>query len=468
MSEGVQAVVRVLEGGMGIMNKRAAAAAVAAAFMTLVSVFGARAQQPSTLGEWLGFDQSEDAWDRQSSRDRAFARDWETQPDRGFPTLARENITTTKIAIKQYADLVALGGWPQLPPYILRTGITHPAVVALRRRLQATGDLQAYGGYAEVYDAYVEQAVKRAQERHGIPPTGILDGDTIEALNVPAVVRLRQLQANLTRLQSLIPTLPSGKYVLVNIPAAQIEAVNNNQVIARHAGVVGKPERPSPLLQSAIEEINFNKEWIVPPTVLNSDLIPKARQGEDVLAKYKIDAYASYEAYQQGHRLNPKQINWSSDASHHYFYVENAGPDNPLGYVKINFDSPNGVYMHDTPGQSVFSQSFRAESSGCVRVQNIHQLVAWLLEDNGWSVQQVLRMKQTGERLNVRIKKRVPLFWTYITAWAAPDGTVQFRRDIYRRDGVEAVASANRRDIYPNGVEAVASADFRGDTAPRE
>ncbi len=296
------------------------------------------------------------------------------------------------------------------------------------------------------FDTYVENALKKAQARHGIPPTGFLDKTTILALNVPASARLRQLRANLTRLQSLSSATPAGKYVLVNIPSAQIEAINNNQVVSRHAGVVGKPDRPSPLVQSAVEEINFNKEWVVPPTVLKSDLIPKGREmqpkGQDVLAKYKIDAYLDYAAYQKGQRLDPMQINWSSDAPLRYFYVENAGEENPLGYAKINFASPHGVYMHDTPGQNLFSNSFRAESSGCVRVQNIHQLVGWLLEDNGWTAQQVLRMKQTGERLNVRLKKRVPLFWSYITAWATPDGTVQFRRDIYRKDGVDAIASA--------------------------
>ncbi len=199
-------------------------------------------------------------------------------------------------------------------------------------------------------------------------------------------------------------------------------------------------------MTSAIEEVNFNKEWFVPPTVLKSDLLPKGRdmqpRGEDVLAKYKIDAYADHSAYQRGQRIDPMQINWSSEAPLHYFYVQNAGEDNPLGYVKINFASPHGVYMHDTPGQSIFSKSFRAESSGCVRIQNVHQVVAWLLEDNGWSTQQVLRMKQTGERLNVRLKRRVPLFWTYVTAWATADGVIQFRHDIYRRDGVETYASA--------------------------
>jgi murein L,D-transpeptidase YcbB/YkuD len=424
------------------MRQRVTAVFVAAAFMVFAGVVEADAQQRrNSFDDWLGFDQSDDGWD-QPARERTFARDWETQPDRGFPTLAKENIETTKAAIRQYAELVAQGGWPQLPQLELRTGVNHPAVVQLRRRLQATGDLQAYGGYPEVYDSYVEQAVKRAQLRHGVPPTGFLDAVTIDALNVPASARLRQLRTNLTRLQNLVPSTPAGKYVLVNIPAAQIEAVNNNQVVSRHTGVVGKPDRPSPLLQSAIEEINFNKEWVVPPTVLKADLVPKGRSGQDVLAKYKIDAYLDHAAYQRGQRLDPMQIDWSSDAPLRYFYVQNAGEDNPLGYAKINFASPHGVYMHDTPGQSIFSKSFRAESSGCVRVQNVHQLVAWLLEDNGWSVQQVLRMKQTGERLTVRLKKRVPLYWTYITAWAMPDGAVQFRNDIYRKDGVEAMASA--------------------------
>lgn len=399
-----------------------------------------------TIDDWLKFDQSgSNSWDQPF--DRSFARQWETQPERGFPTISKDNIAPTKAAIKRYADIVAKGGWDRLPKVELRVGMTHPAVVQLRRHLMLTGDLQETGGYPETFDYYVEKAVKKAQARHGLPPTGIVDKYTIAALNVPASARLRQLRANLNRLMSYASQAPSsGKYVLVNIPSAQIEAVNNNQVVSRHAGVVGKPDRPSPVLQSKIHEINFNKEWIVPPTVIREDLVPKGRdmqaKGQDVLAKYKIDAYASYAAYQKGQRLESRRINWSSAEPLGLFYVQNAGEDNPLGYAKINFHNPYAVYMHDTPGQSIFARNFRAESSGCVRVQNIHQLVAWLLEENGWTVQQVLRMKQTGERLNVSLKKPVPVFWSYITAWATPDGTVNFRRDLYRKDGVEAMASA--------------------------
>ncbi len=430
---------------MGTVKRGWLAALGGAALLVAASPFEADAQR-SRLDDWLGFDQSGDIFD-QSGQDSAVREDeTQPQPERGFPTIAKENVAATRNIIKQYAGLVTRGGWPQLPDIELRTGMRHPAVVQLRKRLQSTGDLQAYGGYPEIYDTYVENAVKKAQARFGLPATGFLDKATISELNVPVAARLRQLRINLARLMTVEPNIPAGKYVVVNIPAAQIEAINNNQVVSRHRGVVGKPDRPSPLVKSAIEEINFNKDWFVPPTVLKSDLIPKGREeqakGKDALAEHKIDAYANFAAYQKGKKIDPMSINWNSDAPLRYFYVQNGGPENPLGFVKLNFRSPHHVYMHDTSAPSIFSQSFRAESSGCVRVQNIHQLVAWLLEDNGWTVQQVLRMKETGEKLNIRLKKRVPLFWVYITAWGTPDGGVQFRRDIYRRDGGNMLASA--------------------------
>jgi L,D-transpeptidase YcbB len=419
-------------------------AALGGAFLILsASAFEASAQR-SRFDDWLGFDQSGGSFDQQGQP--SSPREDDSQLDRGFPTLAKENVAATRDTIRLYAGLVTRGGWALLPHIELRNGMSHPAVVQLRKRLQATGDLQAYGGYPEVYDTYVENAVKKAQARHGLPQTGFLDKATIEELNVPAAARLRQLRTNLARLQGLANGIPAGKYILVNIPAAQIEAINNNQVVSRHTGVVGKPDRPSPLINSGIEEINFNKDWFVPPTVLKSDLIPRGKllqgQGRDALAEHKVDAYADFQAFQKGQKIDPMSINWNSDAPLHYFYVQNGGPENPLGFVKLNFQSPHHVYMHDTAAPSIFSQSFRAESSGCVRVQNIHQLVAWLLEDNGWTVQQVLRMKETGEKLNIKLKKKVPLFWVYVTAWATQDGTVQFRRDIYRRDTGDDVASA--------------------------
>lgn len=391
--------------------------------------------------DWLKFDESNE-WD--PGFDRSFAQQWETQPNRGYPTLSLENLPHMNAAIKRYADIVASGGWDKLPLVELRVGKTHPSVTILRRRLQLEGDLgRETGGYEETFDYYVEKAVKRAQMRNGLAPTGVLDKNTIMALNVPASARLRQLRTNLVRIKSLSASA-KNRYVAVNIPAAQIEAVENDQVVSRHAGVVGKVDRQTPVLKSQIHEINFNKEWFLPPTVIKEDLIPKARAkgGAEVFGKYGIDIYQDYASYQKGRKLNPQNINWSSQSSNNLFFTQKPGEENPLGFLKINFHNPYSVYMHDTPSKSIFGRNFRAESSGCVRIQNIPQLAAWLLRDNGWSLAQVNRMKQTGETLNVQLKTRVPLYFAYVTSWATPDGMAHFRRDLYQRDGVGVTATA--------------------------
>jgi murein L,D-transpeptidase YcbB/YkuD len=100
------------------------------------------------------------------------------------------------------------------------------------------------------------------------------------------------------------------------------------------------------------------------------------------------------------------------------------------------------VFLHDTPSKSLFGRNFRADSSGCVRVQNVEQLVAWLLKDEGWTMERVAEIKRTAETLDVSPKKQIPVMLAYITAWATPDGEVQFRRDLYGNDNVDVTASA--------------------------
>jgi murein L,D-transpeptidase YcbB/YkuD len=114
-----------------------------------------------------------------------------------------------------------------------------------------------------------------------------------------------------------------------------------------------------------------------------------------------------------------------------------------LGFVKINFHNKHAVYMHDTPLKSLFGSDFRMESSGCVRVADVDQLVAWMLRDTpGWDLGRVQQMKQTGQQLDVKLKTRIPVYFVYLTAWATPDGQAHFRHDMYRRHGIGVTASA--------------------------
>jgi murein L,D-transpeptidase YcbB/YkuD len=365
--------------------------------------------------------------------DRAFIKEWESTPPKGYPTLSTANIAATKAAIKRYSEIAAAGGWKPLPDVQLQSGSSDPAVALLRQRLLLSGDLRERSD-SQSFDYYVDKAVKRYQASNGLAPTGIVDKRTIQSLNIPAAARLKQLKLNLARLTELARS-PGKKYVLVNIPAAQIEVVEADRIVSRHAGVVGKPDRPTPVLSSTIHELNFNAVWHLPPTVIEQDLVPKgqemARRGQSVLVKYGIDAYGG-----DGKKLDPGKINWSSPIAKGLTYRQQPGPENPLGFVKVNFNNAHSVYMHDTPSQSLFGRNFRAASSGCVRVNGIEQLAAWLMADQGWKPEHVTQMKETGERLDVRLKRPVPLHFAYITAWATEDGVVQFRRDLYQKDGI--------------------------------
>lgn len=353
-----------------------------------------------------------------------------------IPTLSTDIVGAVEHAILQYSDIVARGGWPMVPPeQKLKVGARGPAVAVLRQRLIISGDLDYSLGVTEAFDTYVEAAVKRFQARHGIPVDGVVGDSTFAALNVPAAVRLNQLSTNLTRLKMSTQKLPE-RFIMVNIPAAQVEAVENGVVASRHTAIVGKVDRPSPIVNSKIHEINFNPFWTVPASIIKKDLIPHMQKNPNYLTDYKIRVYD-----QKGNQLSPANINWYSDEATKYMFRQDPGDFNSMGNVKINFPSPEGVYMHDTPGKLLFNNEFRFESSGCVRVQGIRELIKWILRDTpGWDPATIDTMFVNGERVDAKVAKPVPLYWVYVTAWANVDGVVHFRNDIYGLDGLEQYA----------------------------
>jgi murein L,D-transpeptidase YcbB/YkuD len=354
-------------------------------------------------------------------------------PKKSLPTLSPSTAETTQTSIAQYETIVAKGGWPEVPASAdgLRVGARGPAVPALRRRLSIAGDLELNSGDAEVFDSYVDAAVRRFQVRHGLHADGVVHEATLHALNVSAQRRLAQLRTNAVRLKTLTGNLGS-RIVVANIPAAQIEAIENGVAVTRHTAVAGKPDRPSPDLRSKITQINFNPFWTVPISIIRKDLIPKMQAEPDYLTRNHIRIFDP-----KNNELQPSQIDWYSTEAVNYKFKQDAGDFNSLGSMKINFPSPDGVYMHDTPSKNLFGEDFRFASSGCMRVQNVRELVYWILaETPGWSKIEIDEVIKSGERKDAKVLKPLPLYWVYVTAWATPDGVVQFRDDIYNRDGV--------------------------------
>ena len=178
-------------------------------------------------------------------------------------------------------------------------------------------------------------------------------------------------------------------------------------------------------------DINFNPFWTVPASIIRKDLIPKMQHDPNYLTDNHIRVISK-----DGQEVPPTSINWNSlDAVNFKFRQDPGGDVNSLGFVRINIANPYGVYMHDTPSKGIFGDDFRFVSSGCVRVQNVRDYVAWLLKDNpGWDRDKIDDTIRSGERVDVKIAAPVNVYWVYVTAWAN-DGLVQFRDDIYKRDG---------------------------------
>ena len=234
-----------------------------------------------------------------------------------LPTLSSTTAQNTERAISSYRAIVTHGGWPIVPRIErLRTGHRHPAIAALRQRLIVSGDLVPPAGMNEVFDASVEEAVRRFQLRHGLAADGLVREPTLRAINIPAATRLDQLHTNAIRLRIMSGDL-GPRFVVCNIPAAQIEAIENGVAVTRHNAIVGKPDRPSPDIQSGIVEVNFNPYWRVPVSIVRRDLIPKMQEEPDYLAINRIRIIDRY-----GLELAPAQINWFSQEAANYRFTQ--------------------------------------------------------------------------------------------------------------------------------------------------
>lgn len=355
------------------------------------------------------------------------------------PTLSQETVQQTERAIQDYTGIVSRGGWTDVPngPR-LKLGSSGERVLALRQRLAATNDLDPNLANGQVFDSYVEGAVKRFQARHGLIPVGVVGDDTMTSINIPAQTRLRQLETNLVRIRTMAGGNIGERYVMVNIPAAEVEAVANGQVEARYTAVVGKVDRASPVLDAKIQQVNFNPTWTVPASIIRKDLIPQMQKDPQYLTKKNIRIIAP-----SGEEVQPTEINWNSMDGTKFMYRQDSGDDNSMGNVRINMPNKDGVYMHDTPTKGYFGENARFLSSGCVRVQNVRELVGWLAKTQpGWDRRQIDAAIKTGQRIDINLTPYVPVYWRYISGWGGADGMVQFREDIYGLDGTGELAMA--------------------------
>ena len=349
------------------------------------------------------------------------------------PIFSQQTVAHVEQAISAYQNIVAQGGWSRVPEQKkLRIGVVDSDVQALRQRLIVSGDLAANAGVSTSFDTYVDAALKRFQNRHGMPADGVMGRRTYAAMNVSAQVRLGQLETNLVRLRSMTANSLGNRYVFVNIPATSIEAVEGDRVVLRNAAVVGKVDRQSPIIASKINEIIINPYWNAPESIVRKDIIPLMRKNPNYLKDNNIRILGP------NGEIDPVTIDWSTEEAAKLRFRQDPGKINAMSAVKINFPNSHAVYMHDTPQQSLFTDQDRFYSSGCVRVQNVRDLVTWILRDTaGWDRNRFEQTIASGENTPVPVTNQPAVYFNYISAWSTSDGIAQFRDDIYGLDGVQ-------------------------------
>ncbi len=364
----------------------------------------------------------------------------DTAPEFATPdpvSIANLNYEVLQRTLPIYENAVS-HPWATIPgDAALKPGKKNAAILALRERLRATGDLQPENDTGLTrFDPNLTEAVKHFQFTHGLNPDGVVGSATIYELNIPPEQRLMQIRVNMDRWAKLSREL-NNRYILINIPAYRLELVDNGQRVLTMRAVVGKPERPTPELISTVTRLVLNPYWNVPRKIAQRDIIPKVIENPDYLTEMNIKIFNRQDI--NATEIYPADIDWNEarEDGFQYHFRQEPGEQNALGLVKFEFQNSDDIYMHDTPAKDLFDRDKRAFSSGCIRLERAFDLADYLMDsDPKWNDEIVYDLLTQGKTKYIKIAKPTKVIITYLTTWVDDEGNLQFRDDLYGLDGM--------------------------------
>lgn len=247
------------------------------------------------------------------------------------------------------------------------------------------------------------------------------------------------------------------KYILVNLPSYHLEAIDGDRVLSMRIGC-GTLKTKTPLLQSMVERMDVNPQWIIPMSIVKESVAPHAgNRGYFRSRHYFIRERAT------GKVVDPALVGAGALMSGNYRVIQEGGAHNSLGRIIFRFKNDFSVYLHDTSSREVFSREDRGVSHGCVRVERPFDLGVFLLGDSTSLTVQKIRysmmadvspvgkkyeelppeQKAVADTLkrkmligSVKVNPRVPIYIYYYTLYPDHDGVMRTYNDIYGYDDV--------------------------------
>lgn len=347
-----------------------------------------------------------------------------------LPPQTRQYLALTKARLK-LERLVAEGGWgPRVTGGALKPGQFGDSVVALRNRLQRMG----YMGRSatRTYDADLEKSVADFQRAHGLEVDGVAGSGTINEINVSTEQRLKSILVAMERERWLNRDL-GDSHVMVNLTDFHAKIVDNGAVSFETRSVVGKNREShrSPEFSDVMEHMIINPSWHVPRSIITKEYLPALQDNPNAVSHLIITD-------SRGRRVDRSAVDFStfSASSFPFDMRQPPGNRNALGLVKFMFPNKHNIYLHDTPQKALFKREVRAFSHGCIRLAQpfdfAYELLSRQVADPETYFHDILNSKSETK---VELVKPLPVHIIYRTAFVTTDGQIEYRRDVYGRDG---------------------------------
>jgi murein L,D-transpeptidase YcbB/YkuD len=324
-------------------------------------------------------------------------------------------------ALVEYRAIKEKGGWIKLPPRgtTLKPGDTDERIPMLHQRLAQEGYLpfDAARYQNPVYDEPLIEAVKQFQDTHGLNPDAVIGPETIRAFNVSVGERIDQIRVNMARIRQ--SPRDAWEDIVINVPSARLSYFRDGKEVYEAPVVVGRIDRPTPLVASEIYEMIINPPWYVPRSIAQKDILPKLKDNPEYLESIGISLRGEDDG--------------SGDIAGRL--KQRPGPGNSLGRLKFNFHNLHAVYLHGTPHTELFDRDDRTRSSGCVRLQKPDELAMIFLKDQpGWSPDVLQKKIDSVKTITVKAPRRTPIKLLYWTVLVDEKDRVNFFNDVYGLD----------------------------------
>ena len=281
-------------------------------------------------------------------------------------------------------------------------------------------------------DTVLKRKMKEAQRQFNLLADGVLRKTFLEELNVPLSARVHQLELSVNYYRWLSCLSKRQPVVVVNIPAAYLKVYHNDTVVIEMRMIVGKPSTPTPTFSSTINEVILYPYWVVPHSIIAKEWLPAVKRNIGYIEANNFQVINS-----QGKIIDPYKVDWQSLNASTFPYIirQSTGCDNALGLIKLNFYSPFGVYLHDTPDKSLFMLNKRYFSHGCMRMENPLQLGHLILKNNPIAID---TLEEKGCLLNqfpvpVPADVQMPVIVWYNPAGVDSTGRVIYYEDVYKK-----------------------------------